>query len=346
MRCGRRPTSLLIGLLISALSGCGDNVYIPYGPHRHYVVDSLQVPTDSNEVRAYAVYDGGSGHPLNGFGWFLVALSRGVPPYFPGFGIQAIQAPNGDAVDRGTLITLVDIQAADLAASSENAATGAAGFSIYQGANASPAPCDGPTDMVCRHHLGGTGTFDVAATSAIDLSLVGAMIDGAFTGGPGKLTIQLMMGTSVMDLPLVGARTMVTGVSDAGITSGVVGGMITQETIDGVVAPTFQSGLVEPALARDCCGTPTSPQPTCDPNSVPVCGCTDGSVGQSLISFFDGDIFTGGIPSPKDCFVSIDEITSNVYFRNVTGPDFVIDGTQAISFGLHFSAVAGSFASP
>jgi hypothetical protein len=326
-------------LLIGALSGCGDNVYVPYGPHHHYVVDSVELPTDNGLVGSDAVYLQECDPYECAANQFGLLLAYFAAPYGFGFGASAIEGPNVLAVDRGTLITLIDLQAADLGPTSESARAGASGFAVYQGSNPSPAPCEGPNDVVCRHHLAGTGSFDIVAGSVFDRPLVGAMIDGGFFAQTGDLALPMMLGSTPIVLPLIGARAQLSGVTDDGIATGKLGGLITQDTMDDVIVPALQSGLIAPAIARDCCGTPTSPAPSCDPNASRRCGCVPGSTGEQLIRTFD--------QITRDCSISVDEITNNsLFMTSLAAPDFYFERNYCHSFGLHITAVPASFTTP
>jgi hypothetical protein len=298
---------------MAALLGCGDDVYVPYGPHHQYVVDSLQLPTTIGEAGSDAVYFDGE-YLDNELGMFLASLAQGYA--LPRFGAQAIQGPNTAAIDQRALITLVDLQAPDLAATSADRA----GLSIYRGA------------------LAGSASFAVAATFVADRPIVGEISDGSFHGDRGHITVQLMLGSAPVALPLVNAMAKLTGVTDDAI-DGVLGGLISYDTRDNVIAPALIAGLVAPAIARDCCGTPTSPEPTCSPNGMPRCGCVGGSTGEALIRLL--------VPNDAtDCSISADALASNFLFQQLVSADVWLDGAQWISFGLHFTAVSASFTTP
>jgi hypothetical protein len=196
----------------------------------------------------------------------------------------------------------------------------------WKGTNANPAPCTNAQDMVCRHHLTGTGTFDLAADSWHDTPLVGSIASGAFDAGPGDLTLQfpLFPGMTV-EVTLLGSKVHATGLADASIGASILGGAISQNDINTKLLPAIASGFVG-IISRDCTGSPP-----------PDCGCVAGSTGATIIQFFDAN---------HDCAVSAAELQSNNLIQALLGPDVTIEGMPALSFGVGFTAVKGTYTVP
>jgi hypothetical protein len=282
----------------------------PVGTHYHYVIASETVPINNTQARQYGLDLNNDATVDNQLGMVLATLAG------MGFNIQGAATAS---VDTGSTLMLADLQATDLTSASH------AGFTIYFGQNPQPAPCTGSSDTVCRHHLAGTGTFDVATTPH-DPALRGGAAAGTFAMGPGHLSIQLgMFATSApLRLDLIGARVSLASVTSTAIGSGVLAGAVTQNDIDTKVIPAMQQSFV-PIIARDC-NMLASP---------PSCGCANGTTGNTLLGLFD--------TSPKDCMVTVPEIQNNSLIQSLLAPDVMIDGQMALSLGIGVTATAATF---
>jgi hypothetical protein len=290
------------------------------GTHYHYVMDHEYVPTNNSQARAYGLDLNNDGTVDNQLGMVLGTLSS------MGFDVQA---QTTKSVDTGATLLLVDVQTTGF-----TNATGT-GVTMYEGANPMPAPCSGPTDTVCRHHLAGTGTFDVATTSPRDTPLPGNASSGTFSSGPGHLPLQLAFtSTSPIELHLIGARMQMSSVTAGGIATGVVAGAVTQTEINTQVLPQFQAELTQ-IVYRDCCGLASSPGgATCNPSGTPPCGCVSGSSGATVIGLFD---------TSHDCKISLSEVQNNSLLMSLLAPDVTVEGQMALSLGVGFTAVPGTF---
>src|SRR5450432_3517065 len=191
---------------------------------RRYVIDHEHLPTNNPESMMY-------GLDLNNDGTVDNELGM-VEGTFAGMGISD-QPALDHVIDTGAVIMLADLEAADLTTAPT------ASFTIYDGANAMPAACNGSSDTTCRHHLAGTATFDVATTSAHDTPLAGAVAANVFTGGPGQLHFPVTLLGATVSLPLIGARVKLTAITDTGVT-GVVAGGISQTVIDSMLIPALR----------------------------------------------------------------------------------------------------------
>lgn len=309
--------------------GGGDESITPTGPHYHYVMNKILVPTNATQSAEYSLDLNGNGTADNSIGTALGALSNF------GFDIQA-------AVDKGVLggklIALVDVQTPDFSSSSGT------GIRFFLGDNPQPAACSGPSDVVtctsakpavcmgCGHHLA-SGSFSIAASSPDDPAIAGKVTGGTFTGGPGSMTLLISLGDAApIRFDLIQARVKASGMSEAtiGTVSGstasggfVLAGALTQDNVDSVVFPGIEAQIASTVM-KDC-GMPTAPG----------CGCTINSAGKGIIDALDKD---------DNCVVSIAEIKAIA--SAVLQPDLTIDGKPAYSAGLKATAVKATFTVP
>jgi hypothetical protein len=311
------PTSL-----IACGGGGSDGVDPPAGPHTTSVADTVLVPTNNNEARAYGLDLNDDRTVDNQLGMVLGTLA--------GQGFK-VQDTIDEAVADGSIILLVDFQAPNF----DN--TSAAGLQVKLGDSdtATPAPCntdetfcdmsDPPVCNGCGHHLEGEGVFTVAPGSPTNDAVGGKINGGVFSGGPGNLALQIALGGgNPIQLDLIGARAKGTGISATGFTELILAGALTQEDLDTKVIPAVHAQL-GPLIERDCTGT-APPDP---------CGCEAGSTGKTVFGLFDTD--------PKDCTVTIEEIKTNSLIMSLLAPDVTIDGKQALSLGIKVTTTKASF---
>ena len=306
----------LLPATLVACGGGGDTVIVPAGAHTHYVINKVQVPTNNTQSRDFGLDLNGDKTVDNQLGMVLGTLA--------GQGID-VQTSVDSAVAKGSIILLADVQTTDFTSAS------AAGFELFLGDSTTvmPKPCTDTTDMVCGHHLTGTGMFTIAANSPTDAALTGKIIGGTFTTAtPGDIQLQITLGgTTPISLSLIGARIQASGISATGITSAILAGAITQDDLNNHVLPAVHDNVLLPILAKDC--------PNATAADVPGCKCTSGSGGAQVISLLD--------TMPADCTITLDEIKNNGLFSSLLAPDVMIDGMPALSLGLKATAVAGTF---
>ena len=295
--------------ILAACSSDSASAVVATGPHHHFVVNKAFIPKNSTEAHMFGLDLNGDKAVDNQLGMVLGTLGS------QGFDIQT---SIDTAVNQGSIILLADMQTSDYMTSS------GAGLKVLLGSNPVPAACTDASDKVCGHHLTGTGMFDAAAT---DAEVTGKIVNGTFNGGPGDLNLKLSIAGANVDLSLIGARAQVTGMSDAGIMSGIVAGAVTQDDLNTKVLPAIQSSLA-PLIARDCTKLDM-------PTANPACGCADGSTGKTVISLFD--------TTPKDCMVTTAEIMNNGLIMSLLQPDVTINGVMALSIGIKVTAVAGKY---
>jgi hypothetical protein len=321
-----RPFLLAAVLMPMSLVACGGddggNV-VPEGTHYHYVANNVYVPTSNTQAREYGLDLNADGTVDNQLGMVLSTLA--------GMGFD-IQATIDTAVAEGSIILLADFQTKDFMN------TTAAGVQVYLGENPTPAACTG-TEMYdpvaktgCKHHLDGSGSFSISASSPENAALGGKIVNGTFTGGPGDLSLQIALGgTTAIKLDLIGARAKASSISEtmigSGTTGGIVfGGAVTKEDIDTKVIPAIQAQLV-PIISEDCPGT--------DPNATPACACMADSTGKTILGLFD--------TNPKDCKVTVEEIKTNSLIVSLLAPDVTVNGKMALSLGIKATAVKATY---
>jgi hypothetical protein len=340
MRLVQRSSILVLGcalampLVACGGSGGGDNTQVvdPNGKPHTYVVDRVLLPTQAGDGTKYGLDLDGDGNVDNALGSILSALSSAAS------GNLNLQSSIDDSVNEGKLILLTNLKATAL-----DAATGVA-LEVYVAdtTNVMPAPCTDPTMIAtCGQHLKGTGKFAIASTSPMNAQVVGKILGGQFTGGPGNITVAITLSSTVgtpIQLNLIGARAKIPGISATGLGSdaspGVLAGGITQNDLNTQVIPAVAT-TVSAQVTRDCDPTMKA--------TLPPCGCKSGSTGATVISLFD--------KSPADCMITVDEIKNNSLIQTLLEPDVMLDdgtGTKVpcLSVGVGVTAVPGTFTVP
>jgi hypothetical protein len=323
--------------------GGGGGGVTPAGPHTHYVVNKVSVPTTSDQATSLALDVGGDksdtpdGIPDNALGHTLAALTM----YFD------VQTTLTAAVDEGSITLLADVQATDTTFMNDSAT----GFQVLLGDNPMPAPCgsnvgsDGTFDgsdaaaaTECGKQFTG-GMFDISPNSPANAAVAGTIVNGVFNGGPGTIDVQIALGgTTPVDLTLHNARVKASGISATGITTATIGGAVTKSDLDTKVIPAIGAQLA-PLIARDC------PDATAGSGSdgPPNCGCMDGSTGATIIGLFDGD----GSGDVKDCMITTQELLDNGLIKSLLAPDVCSMATctapDSLSLGIGVTAVAGTY---
>jgi len=337
----RRTTIILSSILAAALIpgsliGCGGDdgnggnapqaeELDETGTHNTFVLDSLTLPTNPTEATELGLnidYDDND-IPDNQLGKILATLSSAAGGDFD------LQTSMAETINAGEIILLSSIQATSLT----NAA--GAGMWVYLGDMPSREPCSSPEDTTCGKHLDGLTSFSIAADSPDSALVTGSIVGGKFSGGPGNVRLDLpLVGSTPLVLNLIGAQAKVT-VSADGLTSGRLGGAVTEDALQKDVLPALHSILVEVA-AEDCTG------------SAPAC-CVADSTGELLYDLFDED---------DNCDISLSELENNSLISTLLAPDLDLldakgnfnpnsDGVlDSLSLGIGFTAVKATFTPP
>jgi len=326
---------LAAGCVLAPLVACGgdsgssapDAAIVPTGTHYGYVISEVTLPSTTVSGSQVGL-DLGSTTSSKPDKTIDNTLGDVLAPFSNGLMLPTLIK---DAVDKGQIVLLADLQTADLTN------TTAAGFSLKLGASASattgapvPAPCTDATDTQCRHHLGGDGMFTIDPASPTDATLAGTIVNGTFNGGPGNLSLQVALdGTSPITLHLVNARVKATSISGTSMTA-ILGGLLIPDEIIPPVSPLVFPQLLQ-ILETDC-GPEASRAPP------PGCGCKESSIGASLIGLVDTD-------SPRDCKATLPE--AQAAFAVLLMPDICTKSSCAaadgLSVGLKITTVKASF---
>jgi hypothetical protein len=292
---------------------------IPEGAHYGYVVSGVTLPKTAAEAVQMGLDLGGmtsskqDGAPDNKLGRLLGTLAS------PPLSIN-LQATVDTAVSHGNIILLIDVQTEDLQNSK------AAGFGVKLGAMPTPAACTDANDTVCGHHLDGHGSFQIAAGSPTDAVVGGKITSGAFTGGPGDVSLQVALGSATpITLDLIHARVLATIKSDGTLTA-TVGGLVTQEALRTQLGPVLQTQVMSLITAQCTGGTGR-------------CGCPADSTLGALLG--------GGLDPNQDCMVTTDELLNYSVVKAALVPDSCSKDScaspDALSIGLPVQAVKATF---
>jgi hypothetical protein len=308
-----------------ALAACGSSSNAPTGPHYHYVVNKVLVPTKTGDAQKYGLDLDGNGNPDNALGNLLSALATQ--------GINA-QVSIDQAVLDGSITLLADLQTTDFT----NAGT--AGIQMFLGSDAQPPACNSgemvtcgsgadATCTGCGHDLTGSASFQIAPNSPMNAALTGPIVGGTMKAGPGDVALQISIGAGApVEVDLIGARAQASGLSataigdptnpDAG--GMIIGGGISQTELDGTVIPAVVP-IIAGVIATHC------------PGAMPgACNCD--TTGNTVLGLFDAD---------HNCMVTAQEITNSSFGMTLLAPDVTIDGMPALSVGVKAFAVGAQF---
>jgi hypothetical protein len=293
---------------------------IPMGDHHPYVMDSITLPTNGAEAEQLGLDVDGDGQVDNQLGSIVALLSTN------GADMNVVLAGQ---IDRGETIQLADLQTTDLADATNSA------LYIWKGENPLPLPCTDIGDTVCRHHLAGNGTFDVAPVENPGQAMIFGGISGMHYGGNRgvvQLEVPLFVADQALHLEVIGARAEVE-VSELGMTMGHLAGAVTEDYIESDVLPELHNVLAI-VVERDCGGT----SPNC---------CDADTDGAQTVGLFDAD---------SDCMVSLAELQDSGLLDALLAPDVDLldeeglegsDGVkESVSLGVGFTAVTAVYDPP
>lgn len=281
----------------------------PFPDDVRFVIDQMTMPINADTANALGFDLDADGTVDNQLGSILSALITATSGRFnPQDSVYG-------AVDRGSILLLARLTPCE----SANC------LSTYPGANPQPAPCTDPDDLTtCRQHLRGTGTFEIADGAPAN-EVVGTVIAGRFTGGPGTLFLQLAIaGIDPVDVDLLVARADLRGVDATGLDMSTIGGAIPRAQVDERVIPSVHAEIVT-MIAEDCTG------------AGDLCGCVADSTGQTMLGFFDEN---------ADCAVTVEEFRGSSLIQTLFRSDVDTDAdglADALSVGVGISAVPASF---
>lgn len=309
-------------LSFAACGSSSDNTpIVPEGAHYGYVVSSASVPKTDQEAITFGLDLGSStsskldGPVDNKLGKLLATLAN------PPINIK-IQDTVTTAVNDGSIILLIDLQTKDLQNSS------AAGFGVKIGTMPNPQPCTNINDpTTCGQHLKGNGSFQIAANSPADAVVAGKIASGAFTGGPGDVSLQIALGTTTpINLDLVHARVQATINPDNTLTA-TIGGLVTQDELKTQIGPVLQMQVMSLITTE------------CTPGGAGTCGCPATSTAATLLGL--------GIDANHDCMITADEILNFSVVQSLLLPDSCSKDScttaDSLSIGIQVQAVKATF---
>lgn len=323
----------VLSITLVSLAACGNDplpsvdasirpdaeLRIPQGDHHPYVIDSIQLPTNSTEEQQLGLDIDGDHEVDNALGTVISLLgSNGNDP----------NAAVTTGIDEGEIIHLANLQTRGLDDAED------VGLFIWDGANPAPPACLDSSDTVCRRHFTGTGSFDVTSDDPGNAMIFGDMASGHYSGSSGVifLSVPLLVGDEPLTLKVIGAHAEV-DVTDTGMTGGRLGGAVPDSYIQSDVLPQIAETMAD-VIARDCFGT----HPNC---------CTADTDGQTVTNLFDSDM---------DCMVTLQELYDSSLLDVVLAPDVDLldeeglDGSDgeddSVSLGVGFTAVRAIYETP
>jgi len=296
-------------LLAILLVGCGtDPAPVPTGPHTQYVMRDLIVPPTNSAAREYGLDLNGDRAIDNQLGLVFATLKS------LGLGVDATAR---EAVVRGGMTLLVDLQTPDFTASE------LAGVTTYLGTDPSPTPCLDPARLdTCGQHLLGTGHFTIVPGSASDLGMA-PIAAGKLLADVGALPIEIALDPAApLRLDLYGARIELTGISAQGF-RGVIAGAIHDDDVQRVIVPQAAHEIQRIVAAE--CKQPLGAAP---------CGCIGSSRADLLQDYMDVN---------NDCEVTLAEVQHSGVVESLLAPDVRVQGEDGLSFGVGIVLVPATF---
>jgi hypothetical protein len=292
---------------------------LPVGPHHPFVIDSIAIPVSNAEAQIMGLDVDGNGDVDNQLGAIVALLEANGAD---------INLTVRQQIDRGELIHLADLQATAFDTADDSA------LYIWKGANPVPPACLDDLDTVCRRHLDGNGSFDVATPDPEDAMIFGGITGGHYSGSRGVIVLEvpLFVSDTALTLQLIDARAEV-DVAETALTTGKLAGAVTDRYIQDSLIPQLET--VFAALTdRDCAGVDPD---CCIPDS-------------------DGDIVVGLFDTDGSCTISLTELQDSVLLDSLLAPDVDIldeeglsgsDGVlDSLSLGVGFTAIPATFEIP
>lgn len=186
----------------------------------HFVTSQLQIPATQAQTQQLALnIDGNSQQRLeNKIGELLVLLASSAP------GLD-LQSTVDQAVKSGQLVSLHLVKANDPLNDPS------VSWLIALGQKAQSAP-----------RFDGSDKFAIDSNSPANAPIVGSLVNGHFTGGPGTARIQIFLLGQSLEVDLIGVR-LEAGLSAKGCTNGKLGGGLTVDEFRAKLLPPVADGL-------------------------------------------------------------------------------------------------------
>lgn len=218
-----------IGKTDGTTGGDGTGTDMAAGASRDYVFNAMQVPTTIADAQKYAFDYDSNGSKDNALGAILAALMTAVP----GMDLQGELDQN---LRNGRVVLLSRVKAKDFTG-------GGASLQGWTGEETSccaTKPCsETDANQSC---FSGSHAFKVAASSAQNAVLQGAITGGKLEVGPGELEVLLPIGKFPAKVMLKQARLQAM-IGPDGLTEGVLMGVVTKTDLDNQVVPSVAQVL-------------------------------------------------------------------------------------------------------
>jgi hypothetical protein len=271
------------------------------GIQYHFVTNKLLVPTTQAQTQEFALnVDGDSQQKLdNKFGEMLTLLTSAVP------GLE-LQPTLDQAINTGQVVSLHVVKADDPLNDPS------VSWSIFLGQKTQSAPS-----------FDGSDKFLLDSAMPANSPIVGSLVNGHFTGGPGMTRVQMFLLGQPVEVDLMGVR-LEADLSAKGCANGKLGGGVTVDEFRGKLLPAIADGL----------------------NQIIK---TDKAVANTLLQAFDSD---------KNGTITVQELENNPLLMIAISPDLDLldasgkfnpnqDGVKdAYSVGLGFTCVPATFIAP
>jgi len=271
------------------------------GVQYHFVTNKLLIPTTKTQTQAFALNVDGDAqqHPDNLLGELFTLLTSAAPDL-------QLQSTLDQAVSSGQLVSLHVVKADDPLNDPS------VSWSIFQGQETQSAP-----------RFDGSDKFMLDSAAPSNPPLVGALVNGHFTGGPGTARLQMFLLGKPVEVDLIGVR-LEADVSAKGCANGKLGGGLTVDEFRSKLLPTITDGLNLAIQANK-------------------------AVADAVLPTFDSD---------HNGTITVQELENNPVLMLAISPDLDLldasgkfnpgqDGTKdSYSLGLSFTCVPATFSAP
>ena len=267
------------------------------GVQYQYVTNTLLLPSTNDQTQAYALnIDGDSKQSTdNKFGELLSLLVSTAP------GLK-LQSTLDWSVTSGQLVTLHMVKADNFLNDPS------VSWIVYLGNPADPPSFDNFDE------------FTLDSKTPLNSSVIGSVINGHFSGGPGSALIRIFFLGQLVDVELIGVH-LEADVNQNGCANGKLGGGLTVDGFQNKILPAIADGLNQ--LIKD-----------------------ENEATPKLLEAFDSD---------NDKVITIQELENNPILKIALSPDLDLldssgefnpgqDGEKdSYSMGLGFTCVPASF---
>jgi hypothetical protein len=271
------------------------------GVNYYFVTNKLILPTSQRETRDFAMDLDGDPQAAsdNKFGEVLTLLTSAAPEL-------ELQPSLDQAIDTGLLVTLHLLKADDPMNDTS------VSWSIFLGQKTQSPPL-----------FDGTDQFTVDPSTPANSPIIGTLMNGHFSGGPGAAQVRIYILGKPVDVNLVGVR-LEADVTEQGCSNGRLGGGLSISEFREKILPAIAEGL-NLAVSNN----PDTAKP--------------------LLAVFDTD---------KNGTISAQELEANPLLTLAIAPDLdLLDGSgnfnprqdgekDSFSMGLGFTCVPAVFITP